>query len=350
MILLLLLVVSVAAQECQDRAGVREKLPYPPKGLEYAKPFPRVHIDDIHAKENDDYLHRRKPFVLTHAADDWAAKSNDFLPSVVKKFPNAVVDFYPFNMLASTNPYLFRLASAYDEFLKEPGQGRFGEAERRRANGNPGKYLHMQLTTKYWDNLAVAARAWHPWFQTDEWMNQCLKETLLMDEYLLKTHWKMILAGQPGAGMFNHTDHLLTGSWHAHLQGLKWWYVCKDGQCYEDLFHPGDTLFYPQLWHHQTQNIDMPTVTVTGTVVDAENYKSVTTRLFNECVRPGGFRFSGKLCDVLDRCARLWHDEWGTGRYGRKKWRTMATKPVQKERDGPSSLGNNYDGRNTINE
>ena len=38
--------------------------------------------------------------------------------------------------------------------------------------------------------------------------------------------------------MFNHSDSLLTASWHAHLMGEKWWYVCGyllDGsqQCYE---------------------------------------------------------------------------------------------------------------------
>jgi len=60
----------------------------------------------------------------------------------------------------------------------------------------------------------------------------------LADEYHIKTHWKIILAGARGAGMFNHSDSLLTASWHAHLMGEKWWYVCGyllDGsqQCYE---------------------------------------------------------------------------------------------------------------------
>lgn len=46
---------------------------------------------------------------------------------------------------------------------------------------------------------------------------------LLHCRYHLKTHWKIILAGTRGAGMFNHSDSLLTSSWHAHLMGEKWW-------------------------------------------------------------------------------------------------------------------------------
>ena len=48
-------------------------------------------------------------------------------------------------------------------------------------------------------------------------------ESDIAEEYHLKTHWKIILVGSRGAGMFNHSDSLLTSSWHAHLMGSKWW-------------------------------------------------------------------------------------------------------------------------------
>lgn len=34
-----------------------------------------------------------------------------------------------------------------------------------------------------------------------------------------------MLTGSRGAGMFNHSDSLLTSSWHAHIMGSKWWCV-----------------------------------------------------------------------------------------------------------------------------
>jgi hypothetical protein len=40
----------------------------------------------------------------------------------------------------------------------------------------------------------------------------------LMNEYHIKTHWQIYIIGSRGSGMFNHSDSLLTSSWHAHLQ------------------------------------------------------------------------------------------------------------------------------------
>ena len=49
--------------------------------------------------------------------------------------------------------------------------------------------------------------------------------------------------------MFNHSDSLLTSSWHGHIEGRKWWYVCsppyaKKQQCWESILLPGEILFY----------------------------------------------------------------------------------------------------------
>ena len=54
----------------------------------------------------------------------------------------------------------------------------------------------------------------------------------IAEEYHLKTHWKIILVGARGAGMFNHSDSLLTSSWHAHLMGSKWWCVHEIGRAH----------------------------------------------------------------------------------------------------------------------
>ena len=64
------------------------------------------------------------------------------------------MDFYPMNMLQTgSHPYLFRLKQGLAELELPPGQGRFGKTELEDARGNPGKYLHFQLTSKTWKKL-----------------------------------------------------------------------------------------------------------------------------------------------------------------------------------------------------
>ena len=106
----------------------------------------------------------------------------------------------------------------------------------------------------------------------------------ISEEFHLKNHWKIILAGARGAGMFNHSDTLLTSSWHAHLTGRKWWYVCgPKGNCFEDYLMPGEVLYYGPHWHHETQNIITPTITITDTVAFDGNYKGLALKLHHEC-------------------------------------------------------------------
>ena len=140
-------------KECnQKRKDVRSNLLFPKHGLTPGKPFPRIHVKDIYKPENKEYLYRMKAFMLIGAADDWKAVSELFLQGgkrLVEWFPRAVVDFYPMNMLQKgTHPYLFRMKQGYQEFLLEPGKGRFGQSEISDARGYAGKYLHMQFTSK----------------------------------------------------------------------------------------------------------------------------------------------------------------------------------------------------------
>jgi hypothetical protein len=150
------------------------------------------------------------------------------------------------------------------------------------------------------------------------------------------------------------------------LEGLKWWYVCgkNDGydfECFEDLFYPGDTLFYPKHYYHLTQNIETLTMTVTGTVVNAFNYGAIATQLHRECVYAHlSFDLSGPLCDALGDCFVLWHQHFNKYKDKNKMrkealrrwkpWRKLASREEIMKKDDPSSIGNNYDGRNYINE
>ena len=88
-------------------------------------------------------------------------------------------------------------------------------------------------------------------------------------------------------------------------------------------------LFYPKHYHHETQNIDLPTMTVTGTVANPFNYIDLGGRLWEECAGgfDNGFKFSGPLCDAMDTCLRLWHVRWS----GKTKKR--AKKEVREKRE-----------------
>ena len=399
-----------------ERPEVRSRLHYD-RGVPPAPPLAHVHVDDLEKPENEAYRDRRRPFVLTGAMQDWKAMRAWSGGQVLSDwFGDEVVDFYPMNMLksAGSSPFLFRMRSAWRELEQPPGRGRFGGAEIHEAAGTPGKYLHLQLTEDQWKKLRKGGGMGspiHKWLRGDGWMKKCIKDKAIRDEYHLKTHWKITLVGQPGAGMHNHSDALRTASWHAHVHSQpapvydgtnargggavakeeeeeeaegrlrrrrpgqkvrgKWWYVCGTGsgdgpyegeqRCMEDVLMPGEILFYPQHYHHETQNLGGRTMTVTGTLVTAFNHWEVTSMLHGECTRKHlNFRFSGPLCDALDECFVLWHTHFGAEpgtpvaaakRQARRmwpKWRTVASAELIQERDAPDALGNNYDGRNAI--
>ena len=266
------------------RGLLTHKRSAPPVG-----PFAHIDIEALYADPaNEPYLEGRRPFILTGAMANWTAPTRWRNGRALSRwFGKEIVDFYPMNMLRSAggnNPYLFEFAPALHELKKKVGRGRFGRKEYDdawEAGNAPGKYLHLQLKEEQWaklrrNGLGSPDQRLHVWLRTDGWMKRCLPTQALRDEYHIKTHWKIVLIGTPGAGMFNHSDSLLTSSWHAHVQGRKWWYVCGTGdgpgpyegehRCFEDALEVGEILYYPKDYHHETQNLKMPTMTVTGTV------------------------------------------------------------------------------------
>jgi len=199
------------------------------------------------------------------------------------------------------------------------------------AKPHPAKYLQVGLSQRDWSKLPIYEHVWlSPEFYT------CLNQDL-MDEFFVKTHWKIILIGQPGAGMFNHKDSLRSSSWHLHVTGRKWWRVCKEGRCFEEILDEGDILFYPRDWFHTTQCLDMPTTTLTSTIMTQQNKLTLIDELWLECVESRhDFRFSGKLCDALEVC----YDALG---HTVKHWRNVASSEVQEEKDSSDAWKSHYD-------
>ena len=150
----------------------------------------------------------------------------------------------------------------------------------------------------------------HTWLDDAPWVDQCFPLAADRSLFYLSTHWKMLLIGEQGAGMFNHADSLRTGSWQLQLQGRKRWHLCSPSQspflygagqvdlfhpnyarfplvlranCLEHTLRPGQLLYYPGDFWHQTTNLDTPTVALSGTVVTPHVYRRVQRELWREC-------------------------------------------------------------------
>jgi len=343
-----------------------------------ADAIPRVNASDLEGFKQ--FLERRDPFILLGATGGWkavaeAGGSDDaarrWLDAIARRWPRAVTDFYPYNMLSSSRqaPYLTRLARGVRELRLAPGpdqQARGSAFRHETGNGAmAGRYMHLQLSPAMWGELEDAGqlgkdRHWH--LENDGWLEECLGHpgSDVSAEYHLKTHWKILLVGARGAGMFNHSDSLQTSSWHATVAGRKWWHLCGklstgNPACFEGIVEPGEILYYGRGWNHETQNVDDPTATLTDTAVHAQNYGAVADKLHSECGRRAlDFKFSGALCDALDSCYTAMQRRFGGGGIPQMDrwpaWRTVAGKDLVATRDAASPLDNNYDGRNYITE
>lgn len=309
---------------------------------------------------------RDGPFILTDAAKDWGILqtwADTWEEDLAELFPDAVTDFYPYNMLSESrqSPYLTRLPKGIKELLEPQKSYHFGEPK----DGHPaveGRYMHLQLSPVQWkvlEDKKVIPDMRHSFLKNDEWLQACMNDKVAQ-EWHLKTHWKIILTGTRGAGMFNHSDALLTSSWHLHVLGRKWWYVCgthADGRqvCYEDNLAPGEILYYPRRWHHETQCLETPTMTLTDTVAHEGNAEGIMGKAFGECSNKASlsFDFSSQLCDALDECTKWWRRRTGETAWHEKDhegWRGYADAAHITKIEKVKPEHNNYDGRNYITE
>ena len=373
-------------ERAMDEASIRALIKR--HSAQTRKPFfgliPRVTAEELEQPGFEAYKARRRPFILTGAMGGWQALARwpidrDAPPLgsyLAQKFPAEVSDYYPHNMdRPGQHPYLARFNFGLSHLLNPEHENRFGYP----LENQPGRYLHLQLTPRRWRELERAgdlptAKSGHKHLtaaQDNWWMRRCLRTDAhpgdtLAEEYHLKTHWKIILIGSEGAGMFNHSDSLQTSSWHAHVQGKKWWYVCGRNEgpgpranervCMEAVVYPGESLYYGRHWHHHTQNLETPTMTVTGTVVHAGVFDSVARQLHGECTgRASDFMFSAALCDALQSCYPLWYKRWRPRQATDANmarlfppWRSVAKADRIKEKEARRPEENNYDGRNYI--
>lgn len=76
----------------------------------------------------------------------------------------------------------------------------------------------------------------------------------------------------------------------------------------------GEALFYPRDYWHQTENLDTPTIAITGTLVDKNNYDSVSEQLSVDChKKPLKLIHPSKtLCEYYyNHCFPWWKSAFG---------------------------------------
>lgn len=304
--------------------------------------LPRIPAAEFYLPENRDFAEGRRPFILTGLVNTWPNISTAFsFDALAAEFPQAPVDFYSQNMrVQGTRPYIVPLPQALQE-LQRPS-GNFPLAT------NSSMYVHWNVRWGDWRRLAAKLGQTLPFFTSDEaWLEGCLASPRLRNEHLISTHWRMLLIANQGGGMFNHKDTLMTSSFQYQLRGRKKWHLCSpandavleqtkpDGkteedmfhpdyhalpdllqaECYVDTAHPGEALFYPREYWHQTVNLDDPVVAITGTLVDANNYDTVALMLDKDCEKEEKIPFitpSAPLCQAYrTHCFPWWRHAFG---------------------------------------
>jgi hypothetical protein len=283
----------------------------------------------------------------TGAAGGYSTSSTWTLNALSKAFGDRQVDAYPHNMEASTvQPKFMSLRAALRE-LRDP----LLKAAESQLRPN-SSYVQWNMAPDDWATIveALPGPLPEPFGDADSWFDGCLHSTAsfqhgrkapfvrhqrsLDETFSIKTHWRMMLVGSWSAGMFGHWDVLATSSWQIHIAGAKRWHICPPDQrpllgdagefdgfnpdyasrpqaqelnCFLDVVVPGDFLFYPKNYWHQTENLVTPTVSITDTVTDHDNYRAIASELAREC--NGLNRVMGKddaLCEGLDRCYHWW--------------------------------------------
>lgn len=297
------------------------------------------------------------PFVVTGAMDEaqWGMLRWHDLEPLRSRWPSASADLFPNNMLSKSNrrgEWLVQLPRGLS--ILASGLGPNDTDIEVEPEALSGRYLHLQLTPAMWANLQddglipSGAGLVHQLLDANEWLRSCLSAPQAA-EYHVKLHWKMVIAGTRGAGMYNHTDYLGAGSWHAHLFGSKWWRLCgpetAGWRCVEGVVRAGEVLFYGGAWSHHTQCVEDTTVTISDTVVHEGNFERLADRLHLECSsNERDLGFSSGLCDALDTCYAHMHHRFRGVSAPAGRWRTW------REEAGRQRLADDADGVTVLEE
>lgn len=370
--------------------------------------LPRIPISLLYHQNNSAYARGLKPFILTGIAEqpEWQAKTNSafelwgdasdptnndlsFFSSFVSTRSTPAADYYPSNMrFVGVKPLIVPFKDAIQEMRQPSGRFPSEDDGTKGATGNGGgggRVLQWNVNSGDWRRLLRFLGPLPSLFTSDElWLESphCLgsawakdgtyerpqgsgffparQPEALRSEFFQQTHWRMILIGSEGGGMFFHADILGAPSWQIQVSGKKSWVICdpflpvesgddgnegegegeagmtqerllysagdidpfnpdydafplfKKARCYHDTVVRGEALFYPSSWWHATMNEENFSIAISGSIVDQNSWRTVKKELGSEL--DGTSRRirapSAEYRTAMEKgCFRFWEDE-----------------------------------------
>jgi tetratricopeptide (TPR) repeat protein len=256
-----------------------------------------------------------KPFIVKTLIKGYRKKAYFELKNLRKRHGKETVDFYPHNMIYDGSRPLYQpLKQALEEF-PTPYEI-YHEVDISEA----GTYIQWNLRGKVFQKMFGSMNTTLPpiFLEGLSWLPAVFpsyptlsnEETLLLEDFYQKTHWKMLLIGEDHAGMFLHQDLLWTSSWQIQSHGAKKWHLCDHSQapflytpgevdmfapnygdyplvrhahCMEGVVAAGDLIFYPGSYWHQTVNLHTPSIAISSSLLQAEYVEKVIEELEKEC-------------------------------------------------------------------
>jgi hypothetical protein len=279
------------------------------------------------------------PICIRGAAQAWGWDYTKLtLDHIKTKYGKSRADYYPHNMAEeSVHPIFFPLEQAIEQ-LTLPLEGYMNL-----DTSEPGTYIQWNVDEESWRGMLDDMNAaLPPLFEDKHWTDKCFNREGVTT-FNKNVHWKMMLIAEKDAGMFNHKDVMRMASWQVQITGRKLWHICSPTQdpfvysagkvntfkpdyerfpkminasCYQTITNPGDAMYYPRDWWHQTRNLETPSIAFSGSMVSKHCQREFAIKMREQCYGKGNvFRATPEHCAQVDQCIRNWDIlyEHGTG-------------------------------------
>ena len=247
--------------------------------------------------------------------------------SLVSRLHNLTAEWYP---RGADNP---EASSRHVSF------GRSVELLSRHRAGSP-PYALLTVPPRHWRALLRGVRVKEPTFvarrdrRPEEECAAALAPTNRSWQFERELRWRMLALGMAGSGMHLHRDRLPLGSWHQQVSGRKRFLLCPPGpshaycegavdgfnpdvlacptfgarasSCVEYELQPGDSLYYPEYWWHQTRTLDALTLSISRSLLTPAGAARFAATMRSYCtealeVAPDAFAL---MCEALTPCLR----------------------------------------------